>query len=28
LPGNKYFKLLFYEGSKFPKIPQKERFEF
>ena len=28
LPGNKYFKLLFYEGSKLPKIPQKERFEF
>ena len=28
LPGNKYFKFLFYEGSKLPKIPQKERFEF
>ena len=28
LPGNKCFKFLFYEGSKLPKIPQKERFEF
>jgi len=28
LPGNKYFKFLFYESSKLPKIPQKERFEF
>ena len=28
LPGNKYFKFLFYEGSKLLKITQKERFEF
>ena len=28
LPGNKCINFLFYEGSKLPKIPQKERFEF